>query len=782
MKYKFMLLTAVCLAPFGAAEAQTGSQSIEQPVAGAQEASSDNATSAAIGDIVVTAQRRSERVQDVPISISAISGSAIGGGKTTTIADFAQKVPGLQFNQTFQSSNPTIFLRGVGVNDYNAASSGAVGVSIDDVFMNSGVGQLAGMYDIDRVEVLKGPQGTLFGRNTTGGILNIYTKRPSFETAVDASLVYGRFNQLFLDGGVGGALVNDLVAFRISGTYHRRDGWIRNDFDGKRGNDIDNLGGRLQLLVTPTSNFSMDVKVEASRSRSSAIRGKSGGTFNATSGRACTGDEILALNVCSNPLSGYIDNTDLSRTNTNVTDNYEHLDSFGARLGLNWDLDAVNITAITAYTDNKRELNQDQDMSPAQLIESPLWTDQSRQFSQELRLSSNQPSRLTWVAGAFFLHDALTEAANFSSLNAFNPNPAQPYFDPANFIMTIGRRYRQVTTSKALFAQVDYKIVPTVTITAGLRYTWDTKKLGFQTWAGPVGGPNPLSVTPLIGLLDSNPNSFALDPQIETGNTYNKPTWRLALNWKPNRDTLLYASYNRGFRSGGRNTGALFSTVEFTDVKPERMDAYEAGFKSDWFNRTLRVNGAAFYYDYHDMQVFTLQGVPGVAIPFQRLQNANSRIYGAELDATWRLDNNLTIHGAAAYLNTRYTELIDPINGNLTGNSLEKSPKWQLIGDATYTRALTNNIDWHLSADITYSTKQYLSPLNRAPLVRSQNAMINAEIGLTDDDRGLSASLWVKNLTDKRILQDAIDVSSFGNFGLFYNAPRTFGLSLSYKH
>lgn len=791
MTFRSVLLSAACLTPFGTASAQASPQvandtAIVVPstplAASAPPRPSEPSTNASAADIVVTAQRRSERIQDVPISISAISGNMIGGGKTTTIADFAGKVPGLQFNQVFQSSNPTIFLRGVGVNDYNASSSGAVGVSIDDVFMNSGVGQLAGMFDVDRVEVLKGPQGTLFGRNTTGGILNIYTKRPTFDTKADVSLSYGRFDQLFLDGGLGGTLINDLVAYRVSGTYHRRDGWMLNEYDGQYGNDIDNLGGRVQLLVTPASNFTIDLKVEGSRSRTSAIRGKSGGTYNSTAGRNCTGAEILTLNICSNPLSGYVDNDSLNKTSTQVTDNYERLDSFGTRVAMNWDLGGVNVTAITAYTSNKRELNQDQDMSPASLLETPLWTDKSKQFSQEIRLGSSDPGRLTWVAGAFFLRDKLTEAADFNLLNSFNPNPDQPYFDPANFIMTIGRRYRQVTTSKALFAQADYEILPKVTLTAGIRYTWDKKDLDFITYAGAVGGANRYLTSPIFGLLDSDTVSPTVDAPIRTNNEYNKPTWRLALNWKATPDMLLYASYNRGFRSGGHNTGALFSSVEFTQVKPEKIDAFEAGFKSDLFGRTLRLNGAAFYYQYDDMQVFTLQSVPGVLIPFQRLQNANARIYGAELEATLRVANGLTVHGAASYLNTEYTQLLDPINGDLSGNTLEKSPRWQLIGDVNYTRPLTQNVDWHIAGDITYSTQQYLSPLNREPLKRNGNAIMNAELGLVDKDSGLSATVWAKNIAGKRYLVDAIDVSSFGNYALFYNPPRTFGMTLSYRH
>jgi iron complex outermembrane receptor protein len=298
--------------------------------------------------------------------------------------------------------------------------------------------------------------------------------------------------------------------------------------------------------------------------------------------------------------------------------------------------------------------------------------------------------------------------------------------------------------------------------------------------AGPVGTSDRLLQTPLIGLLDSNVNSFAIDAPITKEDSFNKPTWRLSLNYKATPDTLLYASYNRGFRSGGWNTGALASPIEFTFAQPEKNDAYEAGFKSDLFGRSLRINGAAFYYDYSDLQVFTLQ--PGNPVPFQRLQNADAEIYGAELDVTAQPVDRLELHAAAAYLHTKYTRLNDAIFGDLSGNRLDKSPTWQLSASAAYSAPLNDRLTGRISADVAYQSKMFLSPTNTAPLMRSGYAIANAEVGLTDEQSGLSFTLFVKNLSDKRYLQDAIDVSSFGSFGLFYNEPRTVGATLSFKH
>jgi iron complex outermembrane receptor protein len=731
------------------------------------------------GDIVVTAQRRQERVQDVPISITAISGESLASGEITTIADVARSVPGLQFSAVFQSSNPTIFLRGVGVNDYNPASSGAVGVSIDDVFLNSSVGQVFNIYDVDRIEVLKGPQGTLFGRNTTGGVINAYTRQPTFEPTVDASFTYGSFDQVFADAAVGGPLIDGVLAARGSVTYHVRDGWARNLVDGARVNDIGMLGGRLQFLLEPMDNLAITLKLEGGRSDATAIRGKSGGVFNVAAGRACTGQEILAITACANPITGYVDSADLDTYRTNVTDNYEDLRTRGARLGVEWDLGDFALTSISAINYNRRALSQDQDMSPFAILESPLWTDRSEQISQEVRLSFDDGGRLRWVAGAFFLTEDLKSYTDFELLRAFNPTPTQPFFDPANSIFTVGRRFTQETDSTAVFAQADVAVTEKLTVTGGLRFTWDNKKLDFITFAGPVNNPGRLLTTPLLGLLDADPSSLAIDAPIRKDDSFEEPSWRLSLSYKLNQDALLYASYNRGFRSGGWNSGALVSPIEFTFVEPEQNDAYEIGFKSDLFDRRVRLNGAAFYYDYSNMQVFTLQ--PGTPVPFQRLQNADAEIFGAELEVRLRPTDRLELFLGATFLDTEYTRLLDAISGDLSGNALEKSPEWQVAGSATYETEISGRLTARAQADFTYQAESFLSPTNTAPLVRDAHTLVNGEIGISDSKTGLRATVFVKNVFDERFVQDMFDVSSFGSFAIFYNEPRTAGITIGYR-
>lgn len=729
-----------------------------------------------VDEIVVTAQRRTERVQDVPIAVSVLGGETLSPGRIATAEDLTGNVVGLQLDRVFQSSNPTIFLRGVGVNDYNPASSGAVGVVIDDVFLNSSVGQLFSVYDIDRLEVLRGPQGTLFGRNTTGGLLNFVTRRPTFDTEGDISVTYGRFDQIYVDAALGGPIVDDTLAGRVSLSFKQRDGWMTNLVDGRRQNNVDSLGLRGQLLFEPTDTLTINFKVEGGRSRSTAYRGKQGGTFNPVAGRPCTGEEVLELTTCINPLTGFGETADLDEARTNVTDNYENLDTLGGRLSVDWEIGDMTLTSITAHAWNRRTLNQDQDMGPAEIISSPLWRERARQFSQEVRLASPGDAAFRWIIGAFYLNEDLDSFTNFQFLGAFNPNPGQPFFDPANSIIGLGRRYNQVTDSTALFAQVDWEPIADLTLTAGFRYTWEEKDLDFITFAGPVGAPGG-DVVPTVGLLDANPASFAVDAPIVVQDQFNRPTWRLAAAYKVNPQTLAYASYNRGFRSGGRNSGALTAPIEFSRVDAERNDAYEIGLKTYLLDRRLRLNTAAFFYDYKDLQVFTLE--PGTPVPFQRLQNADAQIFGAEFEATARPIDGLLIEAGVAYLDTEYTRLVDVLRGDLTGNRLDKAPTWQVNGRIAYDWTVAPGWQARASLNGSHQSRIFFGPINQAPLTRDPVGTLDAEIGVGGDN-GIDVSIWVRNLTDERYLQDVIDVSSLGAFGLFYNEPRTFGLTVSY--
>lgn len=734
-------------------------------------------------EVIVTAQKRGENIQEVPISITALGGEALEMQGVRNGLDLTRSVPGLQINNLFQSSNPTIFLRGVGVNDYNAASSGAVGVTVDDVFLNSGVGQLFAVFDVDRVEVLKGPQGTLYGRNTTGGVINYTTRRPTFSPDFSASVTAGRFNQIFFDAAGGGAVIDDTLAARASLTVKRRDGWATNLQDSRDINGIETYAGRLQFLLTPSADLEIHNKIEGGKSKSSALGHQSMGTVNARTDRPCTGEEILARTVCANPITRYIANQDIDAFNTNVLDNYEKLDNFADRLSVIHDGDDVNVTSITAYVYNKRDLNQDIDYSPYAVAELPLWKEISRQVSQELRFTSNGEGPFKWVAGLYYLQEELSSLTNLSALRELNPDRTKPYFNPANSILTVERVFTQRTSSKAIFAQADYELTDTLTATAGLRYTDDRKKLSFITYGGPVN-PDTNSRARLqdrlVGFVDANPSNLTIDLPSRTVTDLKKPTWRLALAYELNDETNLYTSYSRGVRAGGYNTGALFSGIEFNAVDSESIDAYEAGLKTDLMDRRVRLNMAGFYYDYRNLQVFSLEPNPAGGVPLQRLQNADADIYGAEIEIQARPVQGLDLAFGAAYVHATYTNFIDPIRGNFKGNTLDKAPRLQMNGSATYSADLGPDWTGRVGADFSYQSKVNFSATNQAPMVGDRHGEVNLHVGMAHSS-GIDFTLFVRNVADKRYLTDMNDLSSLGFYFPVYNEPRTYGLTVRYK-
>ena len=765
------LVATLLLAPAAQVAAQDGGT-----------APSETATGDQIGEIIVTAQKRGENVQKVPIAITALSGDTLAQDGVVTTLDLTQAVPGLQINNLFQSSNPTIFLRGVGVNDFNPASSGAVGVTVDDVFLNSGVGQLFAIFDIDRVEVLKGPQGTLYGRNTTGGVINYATKRPSFSPDFSASATAGRFSQFFFDAAGGGALIEDKLAARASVTVKRRDGWAVNLQDGRDINDLETYAGRLQFLLTPSSDIEIHNKIEGGVTKSSALGHQSLGIFHPTANRPCTGEEIIARTICVNPITGYQANADIDEFNTNVLNNSEKLTNFADRLLVSIDTGDINITSVTAFVYNKRELNQDVDYSPFAIAELPLWTEKSEQASQELRISSNGGGPLKWIVGAYYLQERLSSLVNFALLREFNPDPTQPFFDPASSIMTVERDFTQRTTSKAVFAQLDYELTDRLTATAGIRYTDDRKKLGFITYAGPVN-PDSNSQARLqdrrLGFIDSNPGNGVIDLPSRTVTTLKKPTWRLALAYQAAPAVNAYASYSRGVRSGGYNTGALFSAIEFNEVDSESIDAFEVGLKSDLLDRRLRLNFAAFYYDYRNLQVFSLEPDPNGAAPIQRLQNADAEIYGAEVDIQARPMSGLDINLGAAYVHATYSDFVDPIRGDFRGNNLDKAPRLQMTGRATYSYDISDDWTGRIGADFSYQSKVFFSAVNAEPMAAGQHGEINLNAGFGHRD-GIDLSLFVRNVGNKRYRADMNDLSSLGFYFPVYNEPRTYGVTVRY--
>ncbi|WP_084399079.1 TonB-dependent receptor [Henriciella aquimarina] len=745
----------------------------------AQETGQEDGRNRVLQTVQVTAERREASQQDVPVTVATVDERMLSEGDYRTSEDLAQQVPGLQIKSSFSASNPTIFIRGVGINDFNPANSGAIGVMVDDMFYNSTTGQLFQLFDLDRVEVLKGPQGTLYGRNTTGGVLSVYTKEPGFEPGGYVSATYGRFNQLDLEGAVT-LPVSDKLAFRVSGVSNTRDGTRDIAFpDGTstEKNDVDFQAARLQMLFEPTSALKILGKIEYGKSSATSRSYESQGLINYSNGQygladydgVCGGRGAA---VCGDAF-GYVDDPDPYSGAENLKDTPEEVEAFTANLQVEWDLGSFELTSVTGYLDTDREAILEVDASPNRLVEEYI-NDGSEQFSQEVRLASQWEGPMSLIMGAFYLQDELTGQDSFELLAGANPTPGTPYFDAVNFILRTDRFYTQKTDTFAVFAQSDYELTDRLTATLGARFTWEDRELDHVAYAGPV------DAVPLDGdmpvyarLLDTS--SFETDKL-----TFEEPTFRAALSYDVSDDVMLFGSVSRGFKSGGFNTGATSDPIEASVVKPEKLMAYEVGIKSEWFDRTLRANASAFYYDYTDLQVFGL--APG-AVPTQTLFNADeAEIKGLEFDLTAVPASGLELSLAGTYLDAEYTDFVTPIGQDFSGNTMVAAPEWSLVARGRYeTGPIWGDLGLVASADATYTGDQYFDTQNTARLGQDAYWLANARLALRPQGGRWELAAFVKNLADEEYLVDAFDVSDFGFDELVYGDPRTYGISLTYR-
>lgn len=758
--------------------ASTLALSLAAPALG-QEADQEDGRSRVLQTVQVTAERREASQQDVPITVSTIDDRMLSEGDYRTSEDLALQVPGLQIKSSFSASNPTIFIRGVGINDFNPANSGAIGVMVDDMFYNSTTGQLFQLFDLDRVEVLKGPQGTLYGRNTTGGVLSVHTKEPGFETGGYVTATYGRFNQLDLEGAVT-LPVNDKLAFRVSGVSNTRDGTRDIAFpDGtsREKNDVDFQAGRVQMLFEPTTELKILGKLEYGKSSATSRSYESQGLINFSTGQyglddyggVCGGRGAA---ICGDAF-GYVDNPDPYAGAENIKDTPEEVEAFTANLQVEWDLGDFELTSVTGYLDTSREAILEVDASPNRLIEEYI-KDGSEQFSQEVRLASDWDGPLSLIAGAFYLQDELTGQDSFELLADLNPTPGTPYFDATNFILRTDRFYTQKTDTFAVFAQSDYELTDRLTATLGARFTWEERTLDHVAYAGPVDAVPLKGKVPVYAtLLDTS--NFATDEL-----TFEEPTFRAALSYDVSDDVMMYASVSRGFKSGGFNTGATSDPIEASVVKPEKLMAYEAGVKSEWFDHTLRANASAFYYDYTDLQVFGL--APG-AVPTQTLFNAEeAEIKGLEFDLTALPASGLELSLAGTYLDAEYTSFVTPIGQDFSGNTMVAAPEWSLVARGRYdTGPIWGDLGLVASVDAAYTGDQFFDTQNTDRLAQEGYWLANARLALAPRDGRWELAAFLKNLVDEEYIVDAFDVADFGFDELVYGDPRTYGISLTYR-
>jgi Outer membrane receptor proteins, mostly Fe transport len=694
------------------------------------EAPEAKAPDTALGDIVVTAQRREQRADDVGVTISVLSGDDLKAAGTQSIVDLATVTPNVQIKNVMANSITNVSIRGIGLNDYAVNNNPAAGIYVDNVYLVSPAMLTFGLYDVDRIEILKGPQGDLYGRNTTAGAVNIISRKPSSATDVRLEGGFGSYESWHLDGAVGGALTPTLNARFALQTVQQGSGPQTNYVTGNRIGRIDRTNGRLQLQWEPSDAITMLLNLHKGYDRSDTALYK-------------------ADNVLTTEEDAYAGQPRVAGAGT---DPRMELESTGASLTVNWTLaPRLSLTSISAYEHFTRLHAEDTDGTSLVFLDG-TYANRIDQYSQEIRLAYDADD-LTLIGGAFYSRDKVRAHDEFYALDLL------PLLGLAG-LDTIGNNYRQRTDAYAVFAHAEWTLAPRLTLVGGLRYTEERKTFDQAT-------------TFLCAAGSCNDLFAPVANKYSTSNVSGK----IGLNYKAGERTLIYASVSRGFKSGGFQGQLTFDPSVLQPFGDEKLTAYEVGIKTR-VAPNLQVNAAVFDYEYRDAQIYGPLFDSPIGVLFGIANVGDARVKGAEADAWWRPADGLDIRAGVGFIDTEVTKSV--VAGVAKGSVLPNSPRLTLNGLAKYEWAVSDRVD----ADIILSGK-YQSRVRfdivRSPLEAVEGGYFvgNAEVGVSVNDHW-RVSLWCKNIFDRLYRTQALNTSV--GWTRQYGHPRTVGVNISYRY
>jgi len=717
--------------------------------------------SAQLEEVIVTAQRREERLLDVGLPITSLGAEALRTNRISTSGDLVAHVAGMDVKENIPGAQAIITVRGVGLNDFSSTNNSTVGVYVDDVFLASFAEMDFNLYDLDRIEVVKGPQGTLWGRNSTAGAINILTAGPSL-SASSAMLSFTAANFDRYEGeGYGNYVASDELAFRISGKYVKQhEGyWFSRVLDTDLGKQ-DILSGRAQMLWRPTASTSIKLKLEAETNDSSLGVGKFFGTIPKAPGVSCPDFSRPALCVDSH---GYTDTTSNPfQGDWNHPAPY-HVSQWNGTLHIDQDLGFARLTSVTGYIQFKRGFYIDADAAPTTDAEFNQ-NDKVRQFSQELRLAGGRPDRLTWVAGAYYSWDRVQTNTPGYLTDIFN----------THVLITAD----QHTESKALFGQAEWTVIPRVRLVGGLRYTDEDR-----SYVGGTTDLNPFGFSFLCAAVQAcafgAPGTHVLsfqDASIHDSNW----SWRAGVDYKPNDDSLIYGFVARGTKSGGFFNGVTTNSFALAPYRPEELTDYEIGAKTQVFDRRLQLEGSLFWYDYNDLQTQTFTNVGAVSLI--KLGNVGkATVKGFDAQATWLPLRGLSLGAGLTLLDTELGEFqtAGPAGPIVVpkGNKLPNAPDVNFIGQARYEWEVAAGWTASIQGNAHYSSKVFKEALNTPYLSADSYWIFDARAALASRD-GWEIAIWGKNLGDEQYVTQATD-DGLGMGYRIFNAPRTYGVTIT---
>ena len=748
------MAVAAVLAPGSAAHAQEVAAVSQPPIA-----------NAGVESIVVTARRREENLQDTPISITAFSSQGLESRQIEQIDGIAELTPNLIFQSSAAiagtSSAATMFIRGVGQANSVPTVDLGVGVDVDGVYLARSVGGMVDLLDVERIEILRGPQGILFRRNTIGGAISITTAKPDDELAGEASLLFGSDNHV-----VTRAMVNVPVSetFFLRGTtsYEMQDGYVERVAGDDTG-DSNRLSGRLAARWEPVPDLTIDLAFDGTRERtasaafvltdvvpSAAFPSFSNLVLNA--GTCAVGADPLnsppPLPQCfgAHMISPNRDQ-DFSNNPT-----YSDLDLWGVSGVVTLDLGSVELKSITAYRDMESRFSLDQDHSPVDVAN--VLTDYEQwQFSQEFQLSGALfNDRLNWVIGAYYFQEQASDRQLI-------------VFPVANFVSG-GDNDNE---SLAGFAQGTFEVTDALDITLGLRYTRDTKRFTPRQ--------------PIISTVLPFPPGTLILPDVQAVREFDRWTPMANISYRFSDEFMAYLTYSQGFKSGGF-TQSVFPPIipaagqdpaeVIPSFEPETVEVFEAGFKSDFFNRTLRLNGAVFRTSYDNVQI-TVQNVSVAPII---LNAAQARIWGAELEAVAVPADGLTIEMGIGWLDAQFLETA-PGAQVTTSNELINAPEWSLSAGISYEFPAWG--DWSLTPrfDYTYRSGTQNNAINSPQAYQPGFSLYNFGLALNNEQAGVTVIARADNIGNERYIEAAFsDDINLGLTEVVLNRGREFSLTV----
>lgn len=738
-------------------------------------------------EVVVTAQKREESVQDVPIAVTAMSGGQIEDTHGMTLEDVGE-VPNVQIDNFANTPNSAVFsIRGIGVVEPDPYAGNTVSVVVDGVPQYFNMVSLLDLFDIERVEILKGPQGTLFGANTTGGVINVVTRKPTGEFGGKASMTAGNWNRRDANIAVDFPIAENLLAGKVTVRHHERDGWVKNVVNGDDMGSMDVTAARAALWWTPATDFDAGFIFEHVRSRNGAPIVVSG----AVEGEQLyvpPGEKGMYQHPCRSVEERCKAPDSYKSANDSVPDISDR-DTYAATVEMNWVNTAVgDLVAISGYKEFDLLEYTDQDGTP-EFLDDTKRTTEGWQFSQELRTTFRPFERAEVLLGAFYLRTHYEHLQDFR-VQGFFPGLRQE--NPQD----------QHQWSGSLFGQVYVDLTDKLVLQVGARVEREEKKMqaGVENFLDESVSDAEAAII-LGGLMTGqDPRTFDDFGEAQFGQgrsvggftVKEKENWdnvggKVGLTYHLTDDKLVYTHYSRGFKSGGF-TGRVGIPQDIGPYDPEEVDAYEVGFKGDFLAGLLRTNLAAFYYDYKDMQlaqIFFTEDAQGNVVQGNSIINAaSSKIQGAELEVSAAPLAGLTLSAALAYLDAEYDDFVS-FNANTrqfedhSGNTLQNSPEFAGKLSANYEFPAGPGTA-RIFAEYSYTDEKYLTSLDNAPrtLVQSKD-VVNANLDWAPMNGRWSIGLWARNLLDERYVASVFEAR--GVLALVnYDPPRQFGGTFKY--